>query len=205
MGYSVFESAYQMGTVMVASFEMGRRAAMDKKDIRAELEKIQNIQPIAVMPNDFPFFRDSVLNEKTGEYVPMMYSQMVVSVKTDSNPWQLFVIKFTAFLNIISMLLAIFIFIKLMISINKSIIFNWRNVRRLRWLGGSLILGFICLLIPMCMMSFVLSDVFSLKGYSLQMSEFITVTNLVLGLSALIVGEVFAIGLRMKEEQDLTI
>ena len=33
----------------------------------------------------------------------------------------------------------------------------------------------------------------------------VSTTMLVLGLSALIVAEVFAIGLKMKEEQDLTI
>ena len=50
-----------------------------------------------------------------------------------------------------------------------------------------------------------MGKVFSVTGYSLSMADMVHITSLVLGLSALIVAEVFAIGLRMKEEQDLTI
>ena len=47
--------------------------------------------------------------------------------------------------------------------------------------------------------------VFSVTGYSLSMADMVHITSLVLGISALIVAEVFAIGLKMKEEQELTI
>ena len=50
-----------------------------------------------------------------------------------------------------------------------------------------------------------IDTVFSLHGYELSLSELVSTTTLVLGLCSLIVGEVFAIGLKMKEEQDLTI
>lgn len=205
LGYSVFESLYQVGLIMKSSYEMGYQAGIENKDVRAEMEKIENIKPVAVFPDNFPVFSDSILNEKTGEYVPMIYSQMIVSVETQPNIWQMFVLKLTAFANIFAVIFAIFIFIRLIISINKSDIFNWKNVRRLRWLGWSLIFSFIFSVIPMAMTSIILSDAFSLKGYSLHLTEFMSITNLVLGLSGLIVGEVFAIGLRMKEEQDLTI
>jgi hypothetical protein len=49
-----------------------------------------------------------------------------------------------------------------------------------------------------------LSSVFSLSGYSMETS-IDSVMLVILGLVSLIVGEVFAIGLKMKEEQDLTI
>ncbi|WP_373825022.1 DUF2975 domain-containing protein, partial [Bacteroides heparinolyticus] len=96
-------------------------------------------------------------------------------------------------------------FIRLIISINKSDIFNWRNVRRLRRLGVVLILGFCSVLAGAYMDLVSVREVFSLRGYDLSLSEMANVTTLVLGLCALIVGEVFAIGLKMKEEQDLTI
>ena len=49
------------------------------------------------------------------------------------------------------------------------------------------------------------SKVFSIPGYDLSLVDLVSITTLVLGLCSLIVGEVFAIGLKMKEEQDLTI
>lgn len=48
-------------------------------------------------------------------------------------------------------------------------------------------------------------NVFSVHGYELHLSDTVNTTTLVLGISTLIVAEVFAIGLKMKEEQDLTI
>ena len=89
-------------------------------------------------------------------------------------------------------------------AINKSDIFNWKNVRRLRWLGVALLLNFISEAVPALMNDYELSSVFSLSGYSMETS-IDSVMLVILGLVSLIVGEVFAIGLKMKEEQDLTI
>lgn len=50
-----------------------------------------------------------------------------------------------------------------------------------------------------------LREAFSLESYELILSDSVKVTNLLLGLISLIVAEIFAIGLKMKEEQDLTI
>ena len=81
---------------------------------------------------------------------------------------------------------------------------NWKNVRRLRWLGVALLLNFISEAVPALMNDYELSSVFSLSGYSMETS-IDSVMLVILGLVSLIVGEVFAIGLKMKEEQDLTI
>jgi len=205
LSYSVFESLYQVGMGMKISFEAGHKVGKEMKHNRSDLDKIMHMKPVAMIPDAFPLFTDSILNEKTGEYVPVMYSQMIVSVKTQPSMTQTLTMTAFSFINVFSIIIAIVIFILLIVSINKSQIFNWRNVSRLRWMGGALILSFICLVIPMGMTSHMLSDVFSIKGYVLNFSEFMSTTNLVLGLSALIVAEVFAIGLRMKEEQDLTI
>ena len=77
-------------------------------------------------------------------------------------------------------------------------------VRRLRWLGVTLLLSFISEAVPALMNDYELSSVFSLSGYSMETS-IDSVMLVILGLVSLIVGEVFAIGLKMKEEQDLTI
>ena len=100
---------------------------------------------------------------------------------------------------------AVVLFIRLIISINKSDIFNWRNVRRLRRLGMALVVSFCCTFASSYLDFIGIDTVFSLHGYELSLSELVSTTTLVLGLCSLIVGEVFAIGLKMKEEQDLTI
>lgn len=205
LGYSVFDSIYQLGSIMVSGYEAGRQAVTNGDDNQSEFQKMKNMQPVAVFPDHFPVFTDSVFNAKTGEYIPMIHSQMLVSQKTELCLWQKIVAKLASFTNIFAVLFAIYLFIRLIVSMNKSVIFDWKNVRRLRWLGISLIVCFVCEAIPMCITYYALSDAFALKDYTLHFSEFITITNLVLGLSALLVGEVFAIGLKMKEEQELTI
>lgn len=205
LGYSVFDSIYQLSELFVSSLEKNFSQEINESDKQIELQKIRNMQPVAVLPNDFPLFSDSILNEKTGEYVPMIYSQMIVSVKSEPNLRQMIAAKVASFVYLAAIFFAIYVFVRLIISMNKSVIFDWKNVRRLRMLGISLIVCFVCEVITIYITSLALSDVFSVKGYSLHLSELTTITNLVLGLTALIVGEVFAIGLRIKEEHELTI
>ena len=71
--------------------------------------------------------------------------------------------------------------------------------------GLLLIISFACTFFTAFLSFYNVGKVFSVTGYSLSMADMVHITSLVLGLSALIVAEVFAIGLRMKEEQDLTI
>lgn len=79
------------------------------------------------------------------------------------------------------------------------------NVRRLRRLGVLLIIGFVCTFLLAFLSFHNVEKVFSVPGYSLSMADMAHITSLVLGISTLIVAEVFAIGLKMKEEQELTI
>lgn len=214
LGYSVFESIYMFGSGMMlsgkAGFEAGYDAGkkgepLDMSESMADVANVMNMKAIALIPDVYPIFNDSVLNEKTGEYVPAMYSQMLVSIRSKPSIGQTLAIILSSIINLFVVLIAVVLFLFLIISINKSDIFNWKNVSRLRWLGSLLILSFICTVIPVCVTNYFLSGIFSIKGYSLHLSDLLSITNLVLGLSALIVGEVFAIGLRMKEEQELTI
>ena len=100
---------------------------------------------------------------------------------------------------------ALVLFIRLIVSINKSDIFSWRNVRRLRRLGILLLAAFGCALLQEWIKLQAVRQVLEIPGYELTLSDAVRGSTLLLGLCALIVGEVFAIGLKMKEEQELTI
>ena len=179
--YSVFESAYYISSAFVDGF----RAGMNHVDNKEQFQKTNN--------------------KKTGEFVPAIYGKLVVSVNTPVNIWLKFITMMCNFIGIFTMIFSVVFFAKLIIAINKSRIFDWKNVRRLRWLGAILILNFICSAFPAYISAYELSGVFSISGYSVNLSGLVSKLTLVLGLVALIVGEVFAIGLKMKEEQDLTI
>ena len=144
---------------------------------------------------------DSVYNERTHTYIPAAYASLTVSVDSGS-PWTRALL---GMLVLIANIWALVVFIRLVISINKSDIFCWRNVRRLRRLGVLLVVAWTCAWLSEWIELQALRQALSIPHYELAMTDAVDRISLLLGLCALIVGEVFAIGLRMKEEQDLTI
>lgn len=203
MSWSVLSALYYMGLGATA----GVQAVLEGGPTK---EKIANIKAVGLVPRQLEdaniwLSLDSVLNEKTGLQTPVVYTGMVVFTDTTARTWEKVLLSVMGLLIPLISVGAVVLFIQLVIAINRSDIFNWRNVRRLRWLGILLIVAFSCSLFSEYLLLKNLREVLSIPGYELTFSEASRITNLVLGLCSLIVGEVFAIGLKLKEEQDLTI
>lgn len=204
LGYSVLHAGYYF----FVGAKLGVEAATEK---RTQMHDVMNAQYINLIPKSLSLggngdlFVDSVYNEKSARYVPATYSTLMVSVETHPSTGSKIADKFLLFLQLILYIWAVVLFIRLIISINKSDIFNWRNVRRLRRIGFFLIVAFCCTLVSAYLSLCSVEEVFSIRGYDLSLSDVTDTTVLVLGICSLIVGEIFAIGLKMKEEQDLTI
>ena len=212
MGWSVGVSLYYMGLGMTKGVQMSMDAAREIQEGGGydKLQEMSNVRNISLFPKFLKaykgdIFTDSVRNEKTGQYVPMAYTNLMVSVPVEKPVWQNVVSGGMGMLALVSGVWALVLFIRIVVAVNRSDIFNWRNVRRLRRLGILLIVGFVCVLLPEYLSLCSLREVFSLEAYDLTLSDSVKVNNLLLGLIALIVAEIFAIGLKMKEEQDLTI
>lgn len=204
LGYSVVHTGYYF----FIGAKMGVEAAIENRN---QMHDMINAQYINLIPKSLSLggngnlFIDSLYNEKSATYVPATYSSLLVSVETHPSTWSKIADKLLVFLQLILYIWAVVLFIRLIISINKSDIFNWRNVRRLRRIGIFLIIAFCCTLISAYLSMCNVEEVFSVRGYELSLSDVTDITVLVLGICSLIVGEIFAIGLKMKEEQDLTI
>lgn len=202
LSYSVIETTYYIGMGMSA----GIKSALTKETNPEEMEKISNMKVIHLLPEDLigNIFLDSIYNEKSDEYVPVSYTQAFASI--DTQPSLLLTIgsRLVGIADLVTIIWAVVLFIRLIVAINRSIIFNWKNVRRLRCLGILLIINFSCTLFTTILDFHNIKEVFAISGYSLVLDDVHTM-SLVLGLSALIVAEIFSISLKMKEEQDLTI
>ena len=194
-------SVFNMGRDFGHGFSTGMKISHSGNE---SVEQAINLRIATLMPEDFSSFKDSVYNERTQSYVPVAYTQLITNVKVDRSTWLMVAQVLSGLLAILAVIASTVLFVQLIVSINKSDIFNWKNVRRLRWLGVTLLLSFISEAVPALMNDYELSSVFSLSGYSMETS-IDSVMLVILGLVSLIVGEVFAIGLKMKEEQDLTI
>ena len=198
LSYSIFETAYYF----VVGVKAGLEAGIESDTSAENQRELINMKYISLLPEHLSatgengFFQDSVYNEKSGKYVP---------VDTKSAAWSQVTFTLLNLAHICICVWAIILFVRLVVSINKSDIFNWRNVRRLRFLGLALIISFCTEVLPAYLTYRNVGEVFSVRGYELGLSDMVNTTTLVLGISTLIVAEVFAIGLKMKEEQELTI
>ena len=154
------------------------------------------------------FAPDSLYNEKTGEWMPARIKEVIVYTHKDdkgSSPL------LDNAMHIIFILIAfsgcvmiIYNFIKIIVSVNKSVIFAWINVRRLRRIGLGFIIVFIADAIISIYGSNVIEGMISLSDYSI-IKETFSIRVLIDGMTAFIAAEIIAVGLRLKEEQDLTI
>lgn len=217
MGWSVVETGYYL----IAGVRMGVEAGWNYAKAEAEggpqsktrmeeLSQMRNLNYVSALPHilqgkDDELLRDSVYNVRTGRYVPASYASLLVSVETCQDKVSAVASGVLGLLAFVATVWALVLFIRLIVRINKSDIFSWHNVRRLRWLGLLLLVSFGSTLLQEWLKLRAIRQVLEMPGYDLTLPDTVKGSTLLLGLCALIVAEVFAIGLKMKEEQDLTI
>ena len=204
LGWSVVVTGYYMTRGAVEGFRQGwnyaeaeEKAKETGEPMPEELRVMQHTKYISLLPPMLSGWKgdmlpDSVYNERTHSYIPAAYASLTVSVEAGRRG-------LLGLLVFIANIWALVVFIRLVISINRSDIFTWRNVRRLRCLGVLLVTAFACAWLSEWIELQALRDVLSIPHYELTTTDVVDRISLLLGLCALIVGEVFAIGLRMKE------
>lgn len=203
LGISLYTAGYQFGAGMKAGMNMA-------EEQHKELEKYENsiffsdFRIVDVVPTNAMWQPDTIINTLTGKKVPAIYSQIAMQAGKEKGYRYLITSSICTLLNILFTISALVLFIQLILDINRSKIFEWKNVRRLRRLGVFLIASFVCYLIPKITNYWGLKEIFAFDKYMIAPFA-LQLTDLLLGLGCLIVAETFAIGLKLKEEQELTI
>lgn len=106
----------------------------------------------------------------------------------------------TTLVSVIAGIFCLIQFFYLIRNINRGDIFSWKNVKFLRKLGVSLILLFICSFATIMIGNYEAAQVLELKGCEYSNMFAFSEPTFILGFIALLVAEVFAVGLKMKEE-----
>ena len=216
MGWSVLETAYYMAVGATTGFKAGWEYAKQQKENpqatkTPEMETIgqlQYMEHVHLSPKTFDmehWLADSVYNARTQQYVPAMYAELMVSVPRIESTAMQIANTLLGLLKLAVSIWAIVLFIKWVVAVNRSDIFTWHNVRRLRLMGVLMLVSCAATWLVEYLTVHSVEQVFTLPGYELSLAGTVPLSVLLLGLCSLIVAEVFAIGLRMKEEQDLTI
>ena len=90
-------------------------------------------------------------------------------------------------------------------NINRREIFTRKNTAYLRRIGWCTIGAGALMTLHYCYDQYVVQQVFRLDGYVVDYSSSIYSEYILFGLFSLVMAEAFAIGLKMREEQELTI
>lgn len=193
-------------------FYAGMKAATEKGVCLKEQEHSKSLitsQGVTAVSYTLPvtalFRPDSVMNAKTGEYIPALYTQLLVQTDTKPDKMHGFLSGLSLFISLVSIVVVLVFFVKLILLINKSVIFDWVNVRRLRFMGIGLLVSYFANAFHLMQDYMLVKSSVELDGYMHYPAFVDDFTFLFLGLGSMVVAEAFAIGLKMKEEQELTI
>ena len=193
--FSTFYYGFKAG---IDAYEQGA-AGVEKLDVTYKM--------IGTMPTDVITSETATaINEKDGSTVSILPFISMIGVPNEkADATDSIFLSLLDWVVIICCIYAIVQFVKMIRNIHRNIIFDWANVKRLRRLGFSLILCFCCSLVTFAINNHLVSQVISLKDCDFSIAFQFSDPTLLIGFTSLLFAEIFAIGLRLKEENDLTI
>lgn len=187
--------------------------AKDTAAIKTSLEifdpdKYTSCAVTMVPDNFFEVPVNSIENTLTGEQTPIMPVKVMAFIKGEKETKTS--IAMAGIIGTIGTAAYIFFLcylIRFIRNVRRKEIFEWKNVKILKRMGLSIIVAFITTLIVNLTHYAMAASIFVPKGYSIEWFEIISDNILLLGIgiAAMIMGDVFACGLKMREEQELTI
>lgn len=193
--FSTFYYGFKAG---IDAYEQGA-AGVEKLDVTY---KMIGTMPTDVITNETA----TAINEKDGSTVSILpFISMIGIPNEKADATDSIFLSLLDWMVIICCIYAIVQFVKMIRNIHRNIIFDWANVKRLRRLGFSLILCFCCSLVTFAINNHLVSQVISLKDCDFSIAFQFSDPTLLIGFTSLLFAEIFAIGLRLKEENDLTI
>lgn len=186
------------------SFMEGRKMAPNTNTYQSDMEHFETLY-LTLAPKNFLTMPDSIYNERSGEWIPARTIHTKVYIGGGDGPGMhiLWMVPF-AIAAIVGLIMIVFNLSKIIYAVNKSIIFEWINVRRLRRIGIGFSLFFILDVIIRIYERSRALNLIDISNYQIVNSSF-DGSLLLFGMIAFLVAEIFAVGLRLKEEQDLTI
>ena len=160
---------------------------------------------VSLRPDEKTFKADTIFNQINQKTIAYQHSEIIAQVDPNFCSTVMIPIILVLLSMIILALFGLTYFIKLIIEINHQNIFSWKNVSLLRKTGSIILLIFLLNLLLEYFNYIHLSQAFSFEGYTLAWNYRIDLLQIVFGFVCFLFAEIFALGLKIKEEQDLTI
>ncbi|ADQ80980.1 hypothetical protein Palpr_2851 [Paludibacter propionicigenes WB4] len=173
-------------------------------------EQIDNYLLIDVTPKDYAYFDESEINLNTKEGVlirPHNVTIMTKSLPDKTTTW-LILKSFISVLTLIVLTLGIwvpFLLVKILRSLQKSEVFDRRNLKRINRIGLILLtIGLFDSLLKI--VNILLAELMiDLSNYNFSYANVVEFYPIIMGVVILIMNEILRISIEIKEEQDMTI
>jgi len=210
IGASIMAPAFKLSSIFISGFMAGWQQASTSNEASGSMNSIEDSLPldVAFMPDASTVMhgKDCITFEDGNSY-PVIYDRVALLVPDKEIP--IYLSLTPTLLNLACFVLFIFLaieFIRFIVNINKGLVFDIKNVKRLKRFSYYLISIAILrcaagIIDDMTLSSFGLN----LQGYSLSASWSFPWVSLILGLLALLMARIWERGIEMKEEQELTI
>lgn len=199
-------SLFYVGLGFCEGVRMGVEGAERVRGLKSEKEL--SVTPVLLdfAPVSMVISTETATNAIDGKEVPMQATQGIVWLDGyETNGLVYYLTSLCSMVAVVFLLVAIVRFVRFIRGINRLEIFTWANVRLLKSMGRLLILYYALNLLYTWLTYWQVSQVFAIEGRMLDWVSPVVHTSVFLGVAALLMGEVFTLGLRMREEQELTI
>jgi len=201
--------------VVKDAYDQGKKIGYEhrKEGKELNLQELKNLK--YVQEEEFLIFTlapiinytmpDELVNMKDGKILPMrIYHAMVKVPIAEKSILTIIATIFSSFLALAALIMVVFNFLRIIIAVNKSVIFEWTNVKRLRRMGTGFVLMFVVSSIFALIQNNSILKLVELENYKIVNPSY-DGGILFLGIITFLVAEIFAVGLRLREEQELTI
>ena len=162
------------------------------------------VHPFEIVPSTGHIKYDKIKNAKLNRDDDYVLSVGMVFLDRGSIILQMSLM----FLNLISYFFyvwSVVYFFRFIRNINRNIIFDKRNIIQLRKLGWGFVIVFFTTFIASYLDFYDMTKYFSLSYAEIKPYHPFASTEIFMGLTAFLFAEVFSIGIKMREEQELTI
>lgn len=205
IGLTMIQTGYYMYSGGKAGWELAKNDHMNgvQRDPMWALKMVNEMAPVEMMRKNPLEIPDSIVNEKTGEKMPLMTVVGVVWSKDAGNRMQ--ILQGIGYLSWVFLVIFWIAFIKLIIAVNKGRIFEKSMETQLAW-GGWSVFGMYVLGWTTQLTNYILNvQTFEFADYNQMIMQYPDTALLYSAFGMLLMGQIFKIGRQMKEEQELTI
>lgn len=206
IGLTMVKTGYQMYTGGKAGWELAKKDHENgvKRDPFWALKLVNGMVPVEmIQKNPLEMFPDTIVNEKTGEKMPIQTVVGIVWTKDAGNRMR--ILQGIGYFSWVFLIIFWVAFIKLIIAVNKGRIFEKSMETQLAW-GGWAVFGMYVLGWATTLTNHILNvQTFEFADYNQVIMQFPDTALLYSAFGMLLMGQIFKIGRQMREEQELTI